>query len=71
MSRYIVNINKPNDKAVIHFANTHRLTCKPRIKEVAGGDWRGPYKTLEEAESEGPRWGVRTIWCKLCSRDAG
>ena len=71
MSKYIVNVNMPNNKAVINLANSHRGTCKPRVKYVAGGDWRGPYKTLEEAESEGPRWSVQTIWCKLCLRDAG
>ena len=71
MSKYIVNVNMPNNKAVIHLADSHRGTCKPRVKEVAGGGWYGPYNTLEEAKAQGPRCRVRSLWCKLCLHDAG
>ena len=69
MTRYRVNVNLPNRKAVIHLADSPYGNCQVRVKSVAGGGWYGPFDTLAAAESEGPRNDVPVLYCGMCLKD--
>jgi hypothetical protein len=63
---YVVYVNHPNNKAIIHRAECSRYTHRRR-DETINGYWRGPFENFSEAQNFAKKTGkTRVDTCAFC-----
>ena len=62
---YWLNVDKPNGKATLHCASSHREPCQPRDKRPEFGYWKR-YETESAAKARAAMENMDFTTCRKC-----